>query len=197
MRMPQRHASSPPLPSRSLPIQPLHALQPRQPLRLCRVQPARPLARSVMYQKRFITLSCIICGFSEPATGPQSNSLKTQRGWEKHHSCLCWSQTTTLKLAGCLDCASSARPRTPGRGCGDETPSGKHDRCHPASTNYNGRIAHLTRHRKSQLAKDASQLHCPTRCGSSFGSSRGHRASCRTQGHRRVHPTPPVVLGQW
>ena len=76
MRMPQHHASSPPLPS--LQIQLLHVVQPRQQPRLSRVQPAQPLARSATHRKRFTTLSCINCGFSDPATGPQSNSLKTK-----------------------------------------------------------------------------------------------------------------------
>jgi hypothetical protein len=198
MRMARHHASGPLPPS--LPIQQLHASQPRQPPRLCRVQPARPLARSEMHQKRFTALFCIICGFSDPATGPQSSNLKTQERWENRRSCLCWSQATALKLAGCLDCPSSARPCPPGRRCGsdDETPSGEYNGCHPVSTNHshNGRIAYLTRHRKSQLTKDASQLR-PTCRGSSSSSSRDHRAIRRTQIHRRVHPIPPVVLGQW
>ena len=189
MRMPRHHALGPPLPS--LPIQPLHVSQPRQPPRLCRVQPARPLARSVMHQKRFMALFCIICGFSDPATGPQSKSLKTQGGWENHRSCLSWSQTTALEFSSCLDCPSSARPCPPGRRCGPN-----HESCRPVSTNHNhnGRIAHLTRHRKSKLTKDASQLYHPTCRGSSSSSSRDYRASRRTQSHRRVHPIPPVIL---
>ena len=160
MRMPRHHASSQQPPS--LPVQPSHVSQPKQPPRLYPVQPARPLARSVMHQKRFTTLSCIIRGFPDTVTEPRFNGLKTQGRWENHRSCLCRCQTTTLKLAGCLDCPSSARPRPPGRRCGpdDETSSREHNRCRPVSTNYihNDRIAHFACHRKSQLTKDASQL---------------------------------------
>ena len=78
MRMPRHHASSPPPTSPSLPVRLLLVSQPRQPLQPFRVQLARPLARSVMHQKRFPTLFCIICEFPDPVTGPQSNVLKTQ-----------------------------------------------------------------------------------------------------------------------
>lgn len=198
MRMPRHHASSQPPPS--LPVQPSHGSQQRQPPRMYPVQPARPLARSVMHQKRFMTLFCIIYGFPDPVTEPRFNGLKTQGRWENHRSCHCRCQTTTLKLARCLDCPSSARPRSPGRSCGpdDETPAGEHNCCRPVSTNHihNDRIAHLACHRKSQLTKDASQLR-PTCRRSSFSSSRDHRGDRRTQSHRRVRFIPPVVLEQW
>ena len=198
MRMPQHHASSQQPPS--LPVQPSHGLQQRQPPRLYPVQPARPLARSVMHQKRFTTLFCIIYGFPDAVTEPRFDGLKTEGRWEIHRSCLRRCQTTTLKLAGCLDCPSSARPRPPGRRCGsgDETPPGEHNRCRPVSANHihNKRIAHFACHRKSQLTKDASQLR-PICRRSSFSSSRDRRASRRTQSHCRVRPIPPVVLEQW